>query len=500
MLPYFIVIFFAALLAASIAMRWLSNKPQAETKLRNLQPDQLALLFDGDILHHASDPAMSLFALEPGTHYWGDLRACLLPRFPDFPEQPTNGERGNLTLRATDVHGPVKALIKWRGNLCWVTLFPYEFSEMDGEILDELAALRRVGETTPHPIWQEDALGHVIWYNKAYATLLSNNSDNPKDPTKPLFPHTGREGSQRLSFCAEPGGPLDWYELETRHVGEVSIHHTTCINAIVRAEDAQRNFVQTLTKTFAHLSIGLAIFDRKGQLALFNPALLDLTGLSAEFLSAKPTMLSFFDQLRENRQMPEPKNYLSWRQEIADVIAAATDGRYQEIWSLESGQTYNVKGRPHPDGATAFLIEDISAEMDVTRNFRAELKQAHSLLDALDDILAVFSPTGILTLSNAAYRSFWQVDPDSTFADITIRDCINNWKEQCTNNPDWHQIEEVVGGYGEREPCEMTFSLRDGTEYLCNVTPLPAGTTLVQFTQIPATTEVKQDQLQSEDG
>ena len=130
-------------------------------------------------------------------------------------------------------------------------------------------------------------------------------------------------------------------------------------------------------------------------------------------------MLSFFDQLRENRRMPEPKNYLNWRQEIADVIAAATDGRYQETWSLETGQTYSVKGRPHPDGATAFLIEDISAEVTLTRNFRAELELGQSLLDTLDDGLAVFSASGILTFSNAAYRNLWQQKPEAAFADVT---------------------------------------------------------------------------------
>ena len=60
------------------------------------------------------------------------------------------------------------------------------------------------------------------------------------------------------------------------------------------------------------------------------------------------------------------------------MIAAATDGRYQETWSLENGQTYSIRGRPHPDGATAFLIEDITAEVTLTRNFRAELEQSQN--------------------------------------------------------------------------------------------------------------------------
>lgn len=69
----------------------------------------------------------------------------------------------------------------------------------------------------------------------------------------------------------------------------------------------RKNFVQTLTKTFATLSIGLVIFDRNRQLMLFNPALIDLTTLPADFLSARPNLLTVFDKLRDNQIMPEPK-------------------------------------------------------------------------------------------------------------------------------------------------------------------------------------------------
>jgi PAS domain-containing protein len=72
------------------------------------------------------------------------------------------------------------------------------------------------------------------------------------------------------------------------------------ITEIVRAQQAQKNFVQTLTKTFVTLSIGLAIFDRNRQLMLFNPALIDLTALTADFLSTRPNLLTAFDKLWDN--------------------------------------------------------------------------------------------------------------------------------------------------------------------------------------------------------
>ena len=83
------------------------------------------------------------------------------------------------------------------------------------------------------------------------------------------------------------------------------------------AERQARVFVQTLSKTFAQLSTGLAIFDRSRKLVMFNPALMDLTKLSAAFLSGQPDLNAFLDRLRDSGVLPEPKNYASWREEVA---------------------------------------------------------------------------------------------------------------------------------------------------------------------------------------
>ncbi|MFD2741273.1 PAS-domain containing protein [Sulfitobacter aestuarii] len=289
---------------------------------------------------------------------------------------------------------------------------------------------------------------------------------------------------KRVSLPGEGAELPAWYEVTPVILDEATVFHANCVNAVVTAEVAQRNFVQTLAKTFAHLSIGLAIFDRNGQLALFNPALIDLTALPAQFLSTRPTMISFFDQLRENRHMPEPKNYLNWRQEITAVIAAAEDGRYEEIWTLDSGRTYRVRGRPHPDGATAFLIEDISAEVALTRNFRADLELCQSLLDTLEDGLALFSVSGVLTFSNARYRSLWCLNPQATFADVTITDSIDAWRQLCAPNPMWRDIEDSVLNLESCENWHMPLRLRNGEALICHIAPVATGATLIRFQQI----------------
>ena len=433
---------------------WLRPTPTAADHAVLPDPTALALLFHDGVLHHATEQARTMFALEPGTHFWEDLHDTLRTRFPEFPNGPGPSAQGHKTLFATDNDSPKQAEVTWRGTLCWVSLFDHDAAPaepIDAALQSELRDLRRMRDSAPDPVWQQDESGKINWYNKAYETLYRRVHGGEVDPAKTLFTDCDSKYPNRVTLDAAADEQPDWYQLSTVPTDNVTVFHATCINAVAEAENAQRNFVQTLAKTFAHLSIGLAIFDRDGQLTIFNPALVDLTGLPAHFLSARPTMLSFFDQLRENRAMPEPKNYHNWREEIAGMIAAATDGRYQETWTLESGQTYNVKGRPHPDGATAFLIEDISAEMSLTRNFRAEHEQGQVLLDTVDEAMAVFSPTGVLTFSNAAYRDMWSVDPDASFADVMIRDSVAIWEERFGASRVWKSIEDFVTEFGERQ-------------------------------------------------
>ena len=77
----------------------------------------------------------------------------------------------------------------------------------------------------------------------------------------------------------------------------------------MRAEQAQRNFVQNPRKTLAHPSIDLAIFDQQRKLILFKSSLIDLTCLRTDFLGAKPDLISVFGCLRDSQIMPEPKDY-----------------------------------------------------------------------------------------------------------------------------------------------------------------------------------------------
>lgn len=140
-------------------------------------------------------------------------------------------------------------------------------------------------------------------------------------------------------------------------------------------------------------------------------------------------------------------------------------------------------GRPHPDGAVAFLIEDITAEVAMTRNFRAELELVQSLMDTFEDALAVFSSSGVLTFCNAAYGQLWKIDPESTLVDVTIVDSIKVWQSQCRPDPAWGDMRDFVMKLGERAPWDARVVHLSYGQYIAQVSPITSGATLIRFTE-----------------
>lgn len=448
----------------------------------------MSFLFRDCDLQHASPEGNALLSTATAETDWHALRATLNARFPEFPDDDALRKIGTAVIPAADPKDSGIIRLTREDEMMHVEISDTNTGDAHSvhtirTLQAKCDTLELAAEAAPYPIWTLGSDGSVDWYNQSYGRLLREYAIADEDT--PLFDTTNLEhmsgGSARSSVSSSRDGRDTWFDITLTKRKTQTVCHAVDINAVIQAEIAQRNFVQTLAKTFAQLSIGLAIFDRNGQLALFNPALVDLTSLPIEFLSGRPDLLSFFDHLRENRVMPEPKNYMTWRHEITDLIAAATQSSYEETWSLDTGHTYRISGRPHPDGAVAFLIEDITAEISLTRNFRAELELGQSMMDSIDEGLAVFSSTGILTFCNTAYRKMWKVDPDNSFADITIHDSQKIWQEMCAPDPTFGDIRDFVLRIGDRAAWESTLRHNDGYRLLLHLAPIVAGSTLIRF-------------------
>lgn len=356
----------------------------------------------------------------------------------------------------------------------------------------ELETLRTNSENLPFVVWRETAQGEISWINTAYLeTVKSVFGEDVASQWPPvaLFDTRGfltedRSAAEGRITVRRPDAEQRWFDCHAKRIGSEVLFCAANAGPAVQAETQLREFTQTLVKTFSHLTVGLAIFDQKRRLKLFNPALCDLTSLSAEFLTARPTLFGFLDELREAKMIPEPKDYQNWRTELAALEEAATSGDYHETWSLPSGQTYRVSGRPHPDGSVAFLFDDISSEISLTRRFRAELELNQAVVDAIPDAVAVFSRSGTLTMTNAAFIDFWGRDPGATMSAPNVNDLTKLWYEHTAPTPIWGDFREFCLSPGGRAEWTADCTMRDGRAIACRFAPLPAGSTIAVFSWI----------------
>lgn len=364
-----------------------------------------------------------------------------------------------LTLNATD---PLKAkdvLARWIKSA----------GDVEKTILKDIMA------HSPQLVWQADPQGQVLWANRAYSDFVAEDGA----PFAALA-KASSVGEERFCVTAE-GGKNSWFDVKTHQNRHGFLHFADHANPLVQVEQARKDFVDALGRSFAQLSVGLAIFDKERRLVMFNPALTDMTGLPTDFLLPKPTIEMFLDRLREKGHLPEPKNYGSWREQFTALEAAAKDGTYCEKWSLPDGQTFRVTGRPHPDGAFAFLLEDISAEVSLTRRFRSDIETGQAVMDKLPDALAVFSGAGTLVISNKAYAKLWSTDDELMLGHRDFRGEISMWQDQCIPSPMWSEMRNMVQRQGSRKPWSDDAMLDDGRHIRCFAEPITGGMTMVRF-------------------
>lgn len=482
------VVILALVIALRLACRWPDKKPSA-------QPAPLGpavFLFDGDKLIDTTMAAQTLLPRLSGT----SLNALLiwleqkLPGASDTLRQAEAEGRAELTGASGSGTAQLRLRAEALGaDMMRLTIIDPE-APVGGILVDplsqraleeEAAILRHAMDGAPILAWRQDDNGVLTWANEAYMAaaeaycLQKSISLWPLPQILPLscVVSDGAAKVERYEYNFD--GETLWYDCHIRPLGDETIIFALPADAAVRAERSLREFVQTLTKTFADLPIGLAIFDRDRNLQLFNPALIDLTNLSANLLISKPSLFAFLDHLRERRMIPEPKDYRSWRRQIATLEAAAAEGHHVETWSLPGGQTYRVTGRPHPDGAIAFLFEDITSETTLSRRFRADISLGINAMDALGDAIAVFSDDRKPLLSNALWRQTWG-------SDIGLNNLALTIQERLGHQPPGHtEFRRHIDGPFLREGATGEFELPSGNLLSWRSAPMPAGKMLLHF-------------------
>lgn len=495
--------------AVAFLIVWIKTNSSTAVIVRTLMQEaegSITFLFEDTVLIDVTPRARTLMEQsESHRPDWETFLTLLSARFPHLRSQCANlASVGKKTIAPQDGQPGWIEAEYWNG-IARITLV--QDKDYPDETLDpltatamehELETLRGIGEDSPQLIWKHDAEGMLVWANRAYIELSEAiNSIAPNDirpwPPKAIFTDTATPAGSApvidmLHLDVPDQGKPVWYEVTGVKRGTDTIYFAVDASAVIMAQDAQKIFVQTMTKTFAQLSVGLAIFDADRRLVLFNPALVDLTGLPTGFLVGRPALFSFLDRLRDQNMIPEPKNYKNWRDKMITLESAATRGDYHETWLLPTGQTFRVTGKPYPNGAIAFLMEDISDEISLNRKFRSQIDTSAAVIDNLTAAVCVFSSSGSLIMANRAYRHLWGTSPDNSLTSRDFLDELSTWKSVSAPSPVWLKLDETLKRGGNDTPWQGSIWLDSHVEVMCQYAPLPDGNHQIIF--IPSEHEI----------
>ena len=252
----------------------------------------------------------------------------------------------------------------------------------------------------------------------------------------------------------------------------------------VEAERTLARFVRTMTDTFAHLNVGLAIFDRNRRLVLFNPALVEMWRSDPAWLARRPSLREILDELRAARRVPETVDFRAWRRRLTDLFEDTDAADYDELWHLADGSDIRVLARPHPHGALAFVFEDVTERIRLEQQFRHSIDLRRATLDRLEEGLAVFGPDGLLQFVNAAFHRIWDSDEETVRPMMHVSELIPLIGGLTVETEVWTRLKRFVTSAEPPQPWETRVTLGTGRFLSVRAAGLPDGATMVLFADV----------------
>ena len=292
----------------------------------------------------------------------------------------------------------------------------------------------------------------------------------------------GQPQKSRIEIVVNDGADtVSLHVLEIIRQDGTRIGFATDAGTAASAERTLTRFVQTMTETFAHLTVGLAIFDRNQTLALFNPALVQMWQVEPTWLARRPSLRDIIDELRSTRRLPELQDFHKWRSRILSLFENTEAADYEELWHLADGSNVRVLARPHPHGSLAFIFDDVTERVRLEQRYRHSIDLRRATLDRLQESVAVFGANGLLQFVNQAFHEIWGTDGESVYAAMHARQLIALCEKLTVDTNLWPRLHNFITGEDSRRAWSEKVQMGSGRRLAARVAPLPDGSTMVVF-------------------
>lgn len=348
----------------------------------------------------------------------------------------------------------------------------------------EAARLRDVLRAVGVAAWWRGEAGSAAWLELSQSGLSRDVQAALIDGAASASPRRVQAPTPDAAPNDEAAAPGRQY-LVSRLDGDAPVVVARNISEVTELEQLMNRLVLTMSETFAHLSVGLMIFDDRNRLTLFNPAVLTLFDEDRQWLATRPSLGQILERWRRDGKLPERLDHAAWKRRFEQPPDTDDPAGLEERWHLGDGRSLRVLRRSHPSSGIALVIEDITEAISLRRSSVSERAVRSATTDLLNDGLVVIGPEGRIRMMNRAFRNMWGIDDAA--GEIATASELEAHCAPRTNAPEfWSRIRLVATAAADRDRVDRRLSLADSRVMQPRLSPMPDGSTLIVFTDVTA--------------
>lgn len=361
-----------------------------------------------------------------------------------------------------------------------------------------LSTLSTLIEAAPFPIWHRKSDLKLALVNSAYVRAVEGvDALDVIVRGLELF-DSGRGTSPRESAAiaqtqkqmvehSEPtivAGERRMFRVFDVPVGEAGVAGFAFdIDALEQARAELQRFTRAQRETLDRLSAGVAQFAPDQSLVFFNRPFARIFGLEPEWLGSGPEFDHVLERMREERRLPEQRDFPSWRNERRGWFTMV-DG-VEESWTLPGGTHLRVLAQPRPDGGLLLIFEDRTEQLRLASSRDTLIRVQAATLDNLFEAVGVFAANGRLQLWNRRFGEIWGMPQERLLTYPHVDELVTVAAGMMANPQRAELLKNFVrSATTDRRQRSARFAMRDGRHMECAAVPLPDGNALFTILDI----------------
>jgi PAS domain-containing protein len=356
-----------------------------------------------------------------------------------------------------------------------------------------LERYREILEALPFPVWLRGAGNAIGWANHNFLSTLGFASLEDAIAANAALEWSERDLAAKALQSRQPvegrasvivNGVSRTFSLGLTPMSETAIAGFAMdITESARLESRLQLALDAQEEMVRRIPFAVAVFDCKQKLLSYNAAYAELWDFSGAWLDTCPSYGDILDRLRDQRKIPEQRNFAEWKQ--AHLQSFASADHPEEFWHMPNGKSVRIVAQPHLQGGTFALFEDITERLNLESSLNLLTQVQRATLDTLDKGIAIFSTDGRLVLHNARFAGMWklsetELDGQPHFAEIASLCAVRIGRDGI-----WGTVSAGVNSATPERFGEWSKAVRaDGRVISLALSRLPNGATVVTFKDV----------------